>query len=293
MFRSVDGLDPVAIGDVDRPFFVRSAAKPFQALVALDVGASLTDQQLAVACSSHGGFPAHVAYVRSILEEAGLHEDMLRTPPDWPLDREARDHWVVRGKRPAPIFHNCSGKHAAMLAACRAAGWEVATYTDQEHPLQLRIRELWEDLTKAPVDAVGVDGCGAPVFTTTVRQLAGLYARLAAEPRFERVWWAMHRYPALAASNGRIDERIGKTIDAAAKIGAEGCIGVAIRHHGGAVVKSWDGTDRGMQAGIIGLLRLLGMAVGAAADRLVPGPAVLGGGTAQGSIELKGFDVHT
>lgn len=76
-------------GEIDRPFFFRSAAKPFQAAVAQLCGAGLERERLALACASHSGEPVHIALVRSILGGAGLAEGDLRCPPDWPLRAEA------------------------------------------------------------------------------------------------------------------------------------------------------------------------------------------------------------
>jgi len=274
------------LGDARRHFFVRSASKPFQARAALDAGISLTDQALAVACASHGGFPVHLAYVRSILADVGLDESALQTPPAWPLAPAARDLAIRRGATaPTRVFHNCSGKHASMLAACRTAGWPTDTYLDADHPLQDRIRSIWENATGEATETIGVDGCGAPVFTVSTRGLAAAFARLGQQGPFRRIWSAMHRYPSLSSANGRIDSRVATSIDAAAKIGAEACIGVAIRNAHGVGVKSWDGSNRGLEGGIIGCLRALGPAVSSAAERLEPGPPVLGGGTVQGGID--------
>lgn len=273
-------------GDIDRHYFVRSAAKPFQAAAALDTGLELSDQAVAIACASHGGFPTHLAYVRSILASAKLDESALQTPPAWPFSQTARDLAIRRGATaPTPVFHNCSGKHAAMLAACRHAGWPTDSYLDQEHPLQKKVRSKWEEATGEQQSAIGVDGCGAPVFTASTKGLAGAFARFGQQGPLRRIWWAMHRYPALSSENGRIDARIATAVDAAAKIGAEGCIGVAIRNAHGLAAKCWDGSRRGLEGGIIGGLRALGSAVSDAAERLEPRPPVLGGGAVQGAIE--------
>lgn len=282
---SAAGEVVVSVGDITRHFLVRSAAKPFQTAISLGTGITLSEPAIAVASASHGGFPAHVAYVRSILAGAGLDETYLQTPPDWPLAPRARDVWVRRGiTGPRPILHNCSGKHAAMLAACAKAGWPTESYLDPDHPIQQRFRKLWTEATGEETQGVGVDGCGAPVYTVSVKGLATAFAVLAQDGPYRRIWSAMHRYPALVAYNGSIDARIATATDAAAKIGAEGCIGVGLRNSVGVAAKSWDGSNRGLEGGIIGCLRGLGNAVGSAADQLTPGPPVLGGGKVQGEV---------
>ena len=117
----------------------RSCNKPLQALGMLEAGLDLDGELLALACASHSGEPFHVEGVRRILAGAGLDEDALQTPPDYPLDDEAREELIRRGERKAPILMNCSGKHAAMLATCVANGWPTATYLDPDHPLQQAI----------------------------------------------------------------------------------------------------------------------------------------------------------
>lgn len=277
-------------GDIDRPFFARSAAKPFQLVAALRSGLTLTDQELAIGASSHGGFPAHLAYVRQILANAGLDEGALQTPPDWPLHPGARD-LVVRGgaTHPQPLYHNCSGKHAVWLAACVARGWDTEAYLSPEHPLQQEIRAVMGEVTGSEIGSPGVDGCGAPVWRISVAGLARAFYGLGNDPEFSTVWTAMHRYPALTSDNGKIDQQVATVLNAAAKVGAEACMGVALAGSYGIGVKSWDGSMRGLEAGMVGTLDALGMtiashqvAIGASMDE-----AVLGGGIPQGEVEPR------
>ncbi len=279
-----DGGLRAAWGDVDRRFYSRSSVKPFQATITLEAGAALVDEELAVACASHGGFPAHLALVRQILANAGLDESALQTPPDFPLSATARDVAVRGGAGgPRPLFHNCSGKHAGWLAACVAAGWPTDTYLEPEHPLQVRVAALLQEVTGEDLGDPGVDGCGAPVFEVSTRGLATAFARLGVDRRFKRAWTAMHRFPALASENGRIDQRIATCLNAAAKVGAEGCVGVSVRNGIGLAAKAWDGDERGAEAGIIGAIRTLGISVGSG-DQLRD-RKVLGGGRSVGTVE--------
>lgn len=117
------GAELYRSGDTDRPLFYRSAVKPLQATVALETGLYLPPEHVAIACASHSGWPAHIAIVRLMLHDAGLDERALQCPAVWPLSQSARDLQMRRGIRSAKrVFHNCSGKHAAMLAACVAQG---------------------------------------------------------------------------------------------------------------------------------------------------------------------------
>lgn len=277
-------------GDIDRPFYLRSSAKPFQAQVSQQAGADLSPLELAMACASHRGFPVHVALVKAILDEAGLAEDALGCPPDWPLGPAAARVVLRRGAtEPRRIWHNCSGKHAGFLRACVASGWPLETYLDPGHPLQQRVIELVSDLGNYPVEPVGVDGCGAPVLRTTVRAMATMFARLGTDPSLSEVFMAMHRYPNLVAANGQGDSEIAIAMDAAAKGGAQGCVGVAVAGRYGVGVKSWDGLGQIANLSAVAALERMGALSTTARDELEPilHPPVLGGGRPVGRFEPR------
>lgn len=288
-----DGSLLASYGDIDRPFFARSAAKPFQATISQDGGADLDPLELAMACASHRGFPVHVALVESMLARVGLGESHLRCPADWPSHPAAQRLAANGGTRtPRRIWHNCSGKHAGFLRACVAQGWPLDTYLSPEHPLQRRVVELATELGGVKVEPVGVDGCGAPVLRTTARAMALMYARLGAETRFAPVYTAMHRYPALVGSNGEGDTEIATSLDAVAKGGAAGCLGVAVGGRFGLAVKSWDGSGTVASAVAVEALRQLGVLNPTATRTLetVAKPPLLGGGVEVGRVE-PGFDL--
>ncbi len=277
-------------GEVDRPFFFRSAAKPIQAGVCQELGAALSPQQLAVAAASHDGLPVHLALVEEILSGCGLSESALGCPAAWPLaGRETRRLVAAGHGRPRRLWHNCSGKHAAMLAACVAQGWAVDAYLGSDHPLQEAIAAAMAEATGEDPGPTGVDGCGAPVFRGSALGLARLYASVAARPRWGEVLRAMQAYPVLVSGPGNADTAIGVWLDAAAKRGAEGSFGVAVRGRAGVAVKCWDGNDRAASVGMLEALRQLGMTAGAASDRLVrhARPVVRGGGEPVGWVEPR------
>lgn len=285
-----DGSLLAAAGDIDRPFFIRSSAKPFQATVSQEAGAELTELEMAMACASHRGLPVQVALVHSMLQRAGLDESALQCPPAWPLAARARDLLVASGlSEPRREWHNCSGKHAAFLRACVAAGWPTETYLSPDHPLQRRVISLVSELGEFSVEPVGVDGCGAPVLRTTARAMALMFARLATEPRLRHAFRAMHRYPALVGVNGAADTEIAIATNSAVKGGAAGCLGVAVDGRLGVAVKSWDGL--GAVAGIaaVSALDQIGELAPNAARALEPvlRPPVMGGGVQVGSFEPR------
>lgn len=283
----------VHAGEIDRPFFFRSAAKPFQAAACQMLGAGLNPLQLALACASHDGHPVQVALVEEILAAWGFAEADLGCPPAWPLAGNATRRLALAGHRePRRLWHNCSGKHAAMLAACRARDWDPATYLRPEHPLQVAITELMSEVA-GDVEPRGVDGCGAPVFRTTARRLATAYGRLATAPELAEVFGVMHSYPALVSGTGHADTAVATWLDAAAKGGAAGCMGAALRGRLGIGIKCWDGSGAVAGVALLAVLEALS-AIPAAARRpleAVARPGLLGGGERAGMIEPR-LELH-
>jgi L-asparaginase II len=173
-------------GNPAEPVYVRSSAKPFQALALVCSGAAdaygITEEELAVVCGSHSGEPQHVQLVRSVLHKAGLGDGDLRCGIHPPFDPGVRRTLALSGEEPNPLHNNCSGKHAGMLAAARYLGLPTASYVDPEHDIQIAIRGLLAFLAGLETDEVGlaVDGCAVPTFHVPLRGFALAMARLAA-----------------------------------------------------------------------------------------------------------------
>ena len=277
-------------GDRDTTFFYRSVIKPFQATVSMESGADLSPEQLAVTCASHGGYPAHLALVESVLDDAGLTTAALQCPLAWPRDIQAKDLLVAAGhRRLRRLYHNCSGKHAGWLAACAAAGEPTATYLDPGHPLQLRIRAVIEEVTGVAGDPVGVDGCGAPTLRGNLLGLARAFSTLTTEPRFERACVAMQRFPALVATNTMADGIFAAWWGGPVKVGAQGLI-AAGRNGIGIAAKSHEGAIDIATAAIAEAARQIGLLAAVAEEALtdVRKIPVLGGGRRVGSIHPIG-----
>ncbi len=280
------GAELYRSGHPDRPLFYRSAVKPLQATVALEAGLTLPAEHLAVASASHSAWPAHIAIVRSILSDAGLDESALQCPAVWPLSQTARDLQVRRGvSGPKRVFHNCSGKHAAMLAACLVQGWPTETYLHPNHPLQRRIVELVAEATGISPEPVGVDGCGAPAMRGSVRGLATAFAALSSSGRCRSAATAISRFPALVADNSRPDGKLARWWGGPVKVGAEGQIGIG-RHGIGIAAKATAGGREVAVAAVIAVADQLGLVsdVMRRALEAEAAPPVLGGGTAVGAL---------
>jgi len=289
---AADGSVVLAAGAADVPMFPRSSNKPFQAAAMLRCGLKLDGELLALAAASHSGEDFHVAGVRAILASAGLTEDDLQCPPDYPLDEQSQRAMIATGARRDRVHMNCSGKHAAMLATCVAAGWPTASYRDPSHPLQLYIRDTIARLAGEPVAAIGVDGCGAPLMAISVTGLARAFrAVVRAEPgTAERtVADAMRAYPEWTSGTARPERALMVAVPGLLlKSGAEGVEGFALADGRAGAFKTEDGAARGRVPVTVGLLRGLGAEAEPGADRdaltaLATSP-VYGGGEVVGEI---------
>lgn len=284
----LEGRVVLASGDVGRPFFFRSAAKPFQAKVSQELGADLDPEELAVACASHDGDPVHVALVGRMLREAGLVEDHLRCPPGWPLNPASARRLAAGGATtPRRIWHNCSGKHAAFLRACRAQDWELDGYLRPDHPLQRAVIAEMRDVAGPSVSPLGVDGCGVPTFRVDAVGLAGAFRRLVTDTAYAEVARVMHTYPVLVSGVGNPDSEVASWLNAVAKRGAEGCMGVGLFELGAVAVKIWDGNARAVGPAIRAVLDELGWIPPGVGHRLALTPSIRGGEGSVGSVEVR------
>jgi L-asparaginase II len=231
-------------GDPNWVVCMRSSAKPFQLLPLVESGAAdglgLDERELAVIAASHSGSDAHVETVSGILARLGLNGRALLCGTHPPIDRQAAAALVRAEKEPLPLHHNCSGKHAGILAFAVSQGLPVEDYTDPAHPVQVRILQTLSEMADWPVQQirVGVDGCSLPVFGLPLRQAALAYARLAdprdvPEPRrgaCRRIVAAMTAYPDMVAGRGRFDTALMRAGDGriVAKGGSQGYQGVSV-----------------------------------------------------------------
>lgn len=231
-----------ALGDPTALIYPRSTLKLVQAAAVELLGVVLDAPQTALAAASHAGTPAHVAVVESMLADAGLDASALRCPADWPGDRAAR----AAASAPLPITMNCSGKHAAFLAASALHGWDLASYLDPGHPVQRQVRELTARLAGEEPAHWGVDGCGAPV---PVMSLVGLARAVSHTARADTLLGdAIRAHPWAVDGPGRTNTVTIERTGLVAKLGAEGVL-VLVTPAGEAVaVKALDGSHRATTA---------------------------------------------
>ncbi len=282
-------------GDPDAPVLPRSTLKPLQALACLTAGAPLEGEALAVAMASHAGTERHVAVVRRILALGGFGEDVLRCPAAWPADRATRDAMLREDRPAAPVRMECSGKHAAMLLACRSAGWDPGSYCEPRHPLQVHIRDVVERMAGERAIATVVDGCGAPVHAITLTGLARAIHRMGASSSASP--FALHRHSAAAIAAaraepwaldgpGRTDTVVAERTGVLCKSGAEGMVVMLAPDGTTVAVKILDGTAR---AAAVVALSLLESAGAVSPDSVAAATAglpvrVLGAGAPVGAV---------
>lgn len=266
-----DGSVALALGDPEVTVLARSSLKPLQAVGMLRAGVDLDGPHLALACASHDGTSEHLRVVRETLLGAGLDESALDNTPDLPLDPDAAFAWRQDGHGPEPVAQNCSGKHAAMLATCVAhadePGWQPEGYLDAGHPVQVACRAAVEELTGVQAWHTTVDGCGAPLFSTTLLGLARAFARIAVAPATEpgtplaRVATAMSGHPVLVGGAARDVTRAMQAVPGlVAKDGADGVYAAGLPDGSALALKVLDGSARPRPAVLAAALRVAGAA---------------------------------
>ena len=180
-----DGASVLALGDVAQPVYPRSAVKPLQALPLVESGAGdrygFGDEELALACASHGGEGAHVEVASRMLARAGLDAAALECGAHWPSHQPSSQALARSGGAPSGLHNNCSGKHAGFLCVACAAGVDHRGYVAADHAVQRGVRAALESLTGAGLgaDVCGIDGCSIPTFAVPLERLALAFAKFA------------------------------------------------------------------------------------------------------------------
>jgi L-asparaginase II len=275
--------------------YLRSSAKPFQSLPLVASGAAdhfhFTEKEVAICCASHNGEPIHTETVAGMLRKIGLDETALKCGIHEPFSAEEAARLRERGERPGVLHNNCSGKHTGMLALALHLGAPTETYDQPDNPVQLMIGRAVEQFSGVPLEdiAVGVDGCGAPVFGVTVRAMAQMYARLVLPPTdwptetraaAERIASAMISYPEMIGGRAeRLDTVLMRACRGGlvSKVGAEGVYTAGVLPSKrwprglGLAFKIEDGEDRRARPTVvIEALRQLGVLEEAALTELAP-----------------------
>jgi L-asparaginase II len=243
----VGGRRLEAFGNPALVTFLRSAAKPIQALPLARARPDLDDTELAIACASHLARPEQIDAVRRLLADAQAGEDELEC-----------------GAEPTPLEHNCSGKHAGFLALCRAHGWPRVGYGEPGHPCQLTMVAEVARVAEVDADAIptATDGCGVVTFALSLERMAHAFARLADVEAGNRVLAAMRAHPDLVRGPLGVDSMLMRLGGWAAKGGAEGLLCGRSEDGLGIALKVEDGAQRALRPALAELLRRLGAVSG-------------------------------
>ncbi|MBW7476757.1 asparaginase [Paenibacillus oenotherae] len=255
-----DGKLVAAAGNADVWTFMRSTAKPIQAIAAILAGAvekaGLDDAALALMSASHQGEAEHMAVLERMLVQTGVAEEELIFHETLPSGMKGRHEWQQGGGQPRKLYHVCAGKHIGMLALSKQRGWPLDSYWQPDHPLQREVLRIVSIFAGLPPEAIrlAIDGCGLPVFAMPLWRIALAYARLAAQPEAwadtavraaaARIAAAMNSHPALVEGSGRLATTMLGDGNVVAKSGAQGIFVFALRQEQLAVaIKMDDGTE--------------------------------------------------
>ncbi|KQO18699.1 asparaginase [Paenibacillus sp. Leaf72] len=232
------------VGDPEWVSYMRSAAKPFQAIPAFIHGVpdtySLTEPEKTLMTASHRAEPYQVEALEAMLSKIGIEERCLICSETYPLSMQARDTLLLHSQPPRRLYHNCSGKHLGVLALCQAKGYPLEGYADPEHPAQREILQTIAEFSGAKVEEIqlGTDGCGFPVFALPLRQIAAMFLKLACPDLLEdqrtreaagQVGRLMNENHNMVSAPWFICSNLLKDSNIVAKGGAKGIYGFALR----------------------------------------------------------------
>ncbi|RHZ51681.1 hypothetical protein CDV55_100454 [Aspergillus turcosus] len=239
------------IGDPLRMTLARSTAKPMQALAVLETGGfdefRFDDADLALMCASHSSEERHIARALNMLTKVQGKESDLRCGGHPAVSDSVNRDWIKRGYNPTAVCNNCSGKHIGMLAGSKAIGADITAYHHPMHPLQLRVKQVAQELCDLEANDIkwGVDGCNLPAPAFPLHYLGKIYAITASSAdqmgsddsastrtqALSRIYHAMARYPELVGGEGRFCTVLMQAFQGRliGKLGADGCYGIGIR----------------------------------------------------------------
>ena len=242
---NADGSTYLSKGSPELPIYPRSAIKSLQAAAMLKVGLRVEENELAIICASHSGSQSHIDLVTEMLTSRGISTSQLKNAVDKPLGEKEKSSWG--DKLPSRLAQNCSGKHAGMLITCQQNGWDMNTYLDLNHPLQVAIKNEIEELSGEKVSTTSVDGCGAPLFAISLIGLAKAISNLVKSNQdpYHQIVLACTKYPVLVAGDGRLTTRMMRAVpELFMKEGAEGVQVCALSDGRVIAIKIIDGSWR-------------------------------------------------
>ena len=279
------------------PYYLRSCAKPLQASLLIDYKIDFTPEELAFCSGSHAGEECHVEIAESILKKLGLNESYLKCGIHPPLSRTMQDKMLLKGEQPSAIHNNCSGKHLGFLAICKKNGWDLDTYYEPEHPLQIEVkRKIYElcevkniypmstdgcggvnetpqNIYPSTTDVCGgvnetpqniypmtTDGCGVPIVSMPLHNLVKGYINL--NKKYPELVKAIKENPYIYGGENRLDTEIIQNSEGLiAKVGAGGlCVVLNTETNEAFAVKMHDANTEARRFAVFEILKMLGWA---------------------------------
>jgi L-asparaginase II len=274
---NADGSTYLSKGSPELPIYPRSAIKSLQAAAMLKAELKIEENELAIICASHSGSQSHIDLVTKMLTSRGLSTSQLKNAVDKPLGENEKISWG--DSPPSQIAQNCSGKHAGMLITCQQNGWDMNTYLDLNHPLQVAIKNEIQELSGEKVSATSVDGCGAPLFAISLIGLAKAISNLvkSKEDLYQQIVSACMKYPELVAGDGRLTTRMMRAVPGLfMKEGAEGVQVCALNDGRVIAIKIIDGSWRPVAPIIMEIFKRWGVEMPDESVKIYGGASVIG-----------------
>jgi len=274
---NADGSTYLFKGSPELPIYPRSAVKSLQAAAMLKAGLKVEANELAIICASHSGSQKHIDLVTKMLTSRDISISQLKNVADKPLGEKEKFTWGE--KSVSQLAQNCSGKHAGMLITCQQNGWDMNSYLDLDHPLQVAIKNEIEALASEQVSAVSVDGCGAPLFAISLAGLARAISNLvkSKDDIYQQIVSACTKYPELVAGEGRLTTRLMQSVPGLfMKEGAEGVEVCALSDGRVIAIKIIDGSWRPVALIIMEIFKRWGVEMPDESVKIYGGGSVIG-----------------
>jgi len=272
-----DGTTYLSKGSPELSFYPRSAVKSLQASAMLKAGLTVSDEELAIVCASHSGNQIHIDLVSKMLADRGIPLSAMQNASDKPLGEKEKINWG--DKAGTQLTQNCSGKHAGMLITCQQNGWDLGTYLEMGHPLQIAIKNEIELLAGEKVSASTFDGCGAPLFAISLTGLAKTFSTLVKSNDlvYKQIVTACTKYPELVAGEGRLTTRMMRAVPGLfMKEGAEGIQVCALSDGRVIAIKIIDGSWRPVAPIIMEVFKRWGVLMPDESVKIYGGASVIG-----------------
>lgn len=252
------------------PYFLRSCAKPLQASLIIDSCLDFSEEELAFCSGSHAGEECHIEIAQRILKKTGLQESCLKCGIHEPLSRTMQDKMLLRAEKASVIHNNCSGKHLGFLAVCKANGWDLETYYEPSHPLQMAVKKRIYELCEVTDDnscsedmsckyPLTTDGCGVPIVSMPLKNLVIGFKNL--YEQYPQIVEAILKNPYIYGGENRLDTEIIQKTGMLAKVGAGGlCVVFNPKLKEGFAVKMFDASMLARRFAVFEIIKRLGWA---------------------------------